>query len=60
MIADHKDEITIASAQWAVRRGEIMCRRINGRKPTRKEKREINELLGRLAVAYRDLERLHE
>ena len=54
------DKMTIASARWTVRQGDALRRRIAGRKPSRKQRQQINEMLGRLAVAYRDLERLQE
>ena len=54
------DKMTIASARWTVRQGDALRRRIKGRKPSRKERQQIAEMLGRLAVAYRDLKKLTE
>ena len=52
------DNITLRSARWTVKQAERVRRRTVGRKLNVREQRVVSEMLGRLAVARRDLERL--
>lgn len=52
------DNITLRSARWTFKQAERVRRRTVGRKLNVREQRVVSEMLGRLAVARRDLERL--